>query len=257
MPLKFIFSPLEQFEILIILPLYLEGFDFSITNETIILSIVFLFFTIFFSASLNPKDLMLNLIPNKIQTIFESIYGILVSLIVDNLGKVEGQKYFPVLFSIFLYVITLNLIGLIPYSFTLTSHLIVTFTLALFIFIALNIICIKKHKFSFFSLFFPGGTSVILAFLLVPIELISYIFKPVSLSIRLFANMMAGHTLLKVIAGFGWALSGSSGILFLIHYIPLLILIPLFGLELGVALIQSFVFLILVCIYLNDSIHLH
>jgi len=252
-----LYSPLEQFEILVLIPLYFKGLDFSITNETIVLVIIFLFFAVFFSASLNPKDSMFSVIPSKIQIIFESIFTILISLIVDNLGKTEGQKYFPILFSIFLYVVSLNLIGLIPYSFTLTSHLIVTFTLALFIFIALNIICIKKHGFAFFSLFFPGGTSVILAFLLVPIELISYIFKPVSLSIRLFANMMAGHTLLKVIAGFGWTLSGSSGILFLIHYIPLLILIPLFGLELGVALIQSFVFLILICIYLNDSINLH
>ncbi|MEY4050709.1 MAG: synthase subunit 6 [Bacteroidota bacterium] len=109
----------------------------------------------------------------------------------------------------------------------------------------------------FFALFLPPGTSIVLAFLLVPIELISYVFKPVSLSIRLFANMMAGHTLLKVIAGFACTLMANSGILFLLHYVPLLILIPLFGLELGVALIQSFVFSILICIYLNDSINLH
>ena len=151
----------------------------------------------------------------------------------------------------------LNLIGLVPYSFTLTSHLIVTFALALFMFIGLNIICVRLHGLEFFSLFLPGGTSFLLALLLVPIELISYIFKPISLSIRLFANMMAGHTLLKVIAGFAWSLSGCTGIFFLLHYIPMLILIPLFGLELGVALIQSFVFSILTCIYLNDSINLH
>lgn len=250
-------SPLEQFEILLLVPLYFEGLDFSVTNETIIIIIIFNFLSIFFSASLNPKDITLNLVPNRIQIIFESLFKILRSLILDNLGKDEGQKYFPILFSIFFYVLCLNLIGLIPYSFTLTSHLIVTFTLALFIFIGLNIICVKKHKLAFFSLFFPAGTSIVLAFLLVPIELISYIFKPVSLSIRLFANMMAGHTLLKVIAGFGWTLSGSSGILFFIHYIPLSILIPLFGLELGVALIQSFVFIILIAIYLNDAVHLH
>jgi len=254
---NFLNSPLEQFEILVLIPFYFNGLDFSIINETVTLFIIFLFFSIFFSACLNSKDLTLNLIPGKIQVIFEFIFKILLSVILDNLGKTEGQKYFPILFSIFVYVVSLNLIGLIPYSFTLTSHLIVTFTLALFIFIGLNIICIRNHKFAFFSLFFPVGTAVFLAFLLVPIELISYIFKPVSLSIRLFANMMAGHTLLKVIAGFGWTLSGFSGVLFLIHYIPLLILIPLFGLELGVALIQSFVFIILICIYLNDSIHLH
>jgi ATP synthase subunit 6 len=191
------------------------------------------------------------------QIIFEFLYKVVISLVVDNLGQENGQPFFPILFSIFFFIVCLNLIGLIPYSFTLTSHLIVTFALALFIFVALNIICIKKHGFAFFSLFLPSGTSFGLALLLVPIEFISYVFKPVSLSIRLFANMMAGHTLLKVIAGFAWTLSACTGILFLIHYIPLLILLPLFGLELGVALIQSFVFVILICIYLNDAINLH
>jgi len=108
-----------------------------------------------------------------------------------------------------------------------------------------------------FSLFFPAGTSFTLAFLLVPLELISYIFKPLSLAIRLFCNMMAGHTLLKVIAGFAWTLMSFSGFLFLMHYIPILILIPLFGLEFGVALIQAFVFSFLTCIYLNDALNLH
>jgi ATP synthase subunit 6 len=138
-----------------------------------------------------------------------------------------------------------------------TSHFIVTFSISFFIFIGMNIICVKTHKLEFFSLFLPSGTSVLLAFLLVPVELISYIFKPLSLAIRLFCNMMAGHTLLKVFAGFAWSLSGTTGVLFLMHYVPLLILIPLFGLELGVALIQAFVFSLLTCIYLNDALNLH
>ena len=257
MNLKFFYSPLEQFEVLPLIPLYLGGIDVSITNETVILLIIFFFISILFFSSFNPKDSTLNLIPSKFQSVFEFLYRVIISLVVDNLGKESGQSFFPILFSIFFFIVCLNLIGLIPYSFTLTSHLIVSFALALFIFIALNIICIKKHGFAFFSLFLPSGTSFGLALLLVPIEFISYVFKPVSLSIRLFANMMAGHTLLKVIAGFAWTLSACTGILFLIHYIPLLILLPLFGLELGVALIQSFVFVILICIYLNDAINLH
>jgi len=258
MNINFLFlSPLEQFEILPIIPFYFNGIDFSVTNETIILLIVFYILKILFSSCKNAKDLTFNLIPNKFQIIFESLYKILLSLVVDNLGKEIGQKFFPIIFTIFLFIASLNLIGLVPYSFTLTSHLIVTFSLALFIFIALNIICIKAHGLNFFSLFLPAGTSFFLALLLVPIELISYVFKPVSLSIRLFANMMAGHTLLKVIAGFAWTLSACSGFLFFVHYVPLLILIPLFGLELGVALIQSFVFVILICIYLNDAVNLH
>jgi ATP synthase subunit 6 len=123
--------------------------------------------------------------------------------------------------------------------------------------IGINIICVRHHGIEIFSLFLPSGTGVLLGLLLVPIELISYIFKPISLSIRLFANMMAGHTLLKVIAGFGWTLMGCSGILFLLFQVPFFILIPLMCLELGVALIQSFVFSVLISIYLNEAIHLH
>jgi ATP synthase subunit 6 len=180
-----------------------------------------------------------------------------LSMISDNISGKKGQLFFPLVFSVFFYVANLNLIGLVPYSFTLTSHLIVTFALAIAIFLGINIICVRIHGLEFFSLFFPSGTSLILGLLLVPIEIISYVFRPISLGIRLFANMMAGHTLLKVIAGFAWSLMGCTGILFLMHYVPLLILLPLFGLELAVGLIQAFVFSVLTCIYLNDAVNLH
>jgi len=258
MQILFIQSPLEQFQVFPILSFYFLGYDFSLTNETVILGLI-LFLTICFFNSLYQKsnDNSLDLIPKRRQSVLELIYSSMLSLVVDNIADKNSQKFFPLIFSLFLFVLSLNLIGLIPYSFTLTSHLILTFFISLSIFIGINIISAKKHGIRMFSLFLPAGTSVALAFLLVPIELISYIFKPVSLSIRLFANMMAGHTLLKVIAGFAYVLMGSGGILFLLQYIPLLILIPLFGLELAVALIQSFVFSILICIYLNDSINLH
>lgn len=249
-------SPLEQFQILPILPLQLFGVDVSITNQTIIVGFV-LFFTITLAKLLLKKDNTFSVIPNRWQSVLEIIYKLILSLVVDNIRDRRGQFFFPLVFSIFLLVLSLNLIGLVPYSFTLTSHLIVTLALSLSIFIGINIVCIKKHGLKFFCLFLPAGTSVLLAFLLIPIEMISYIFKPVSLSIRLFANMMAGHTLLKVIAGFGATLMSASGVLFLLHYVPLLILVPLFCLELGVALIQAFVFSVLICIYLNDAINLH
>jgi ATP synthase subunit 6 len=254
---NFFFSPLEQFEILPLICLYFGGVDFSITNETIILVLVIFIVHTFYFFCTSEKDSSLNLIPSKVQVIFEGVYKVILGLIVDNLGQNAGQKFFPVIFSVFFLIASLNLIGLVPYSFTLTSHLVVTFAFAFFIFFAFNIICVRTHGLAFFSLFLPSGTSFALALLLVPIEVISYVFKPVSLSIRLFANMMAGHTLLKVIAGFAWTLAASSGILFFVHYLPLLVLFPLFGLELGVALIQSFVFVILLCIYLNDAINLH
>jgi len=252
----FFYSPLEQFEIIPLIPLYFGILDFSITNETIILGIIFLLLLILFITS-TDNNLSFFLVPKNWFIFVEGMFSLILSMISDNIASKKGQYFFPFVFSIFGYIVLLNLIGLVPYSFTLTSHLIVTFALALFMFIGINIICIRIHGLEFFSLFLPGGTSFALALLLVPIELISFVFKPISLSIRLFANMMAGHTLLKVIAGFAWSLSGCTGIFFLLHYVPMLILIPLFGLELGVALIQAFVFSILTCIYLNDSINLH
>jgi len=255
--MNYFFSPLEQFQVLPIFSVYLNFIDISLTNETIILVLILFFSLVLFTSLVKEQESGYFIVPNRWQSVIEIIYKLILSLVTDNIKDKKNQHFFPLVFSIFFLLLSINLIGLIPYSFTLTSHLIVTLTLSLSIFIGINIICVRLHGINFFSLFLPAGTSVVLAFLLVPIELISYIFKPISLSIRLFANMMAGHTLLKVIAGFAFTLMGNVGILFLLHYIPLLILIPLFGLELGVALIQSFVFSILICIYLNDAINLH
>jgi F-type H+-transporting ATPase subunit a len=250
------FSPLEQFDILPIIPFVFNSFDISITNETVILAlgITGLFFSIVLTRC---TDTTLPLIPTKHQIIFEIIYNLISSLIKDNIVSNNREHYFPIVVSIFFFISLLNSIGLIPYSFTLTSHIIITFALSFAIYVGINIICIKKFGLLFFSLFLPSGTSFVLALLLVPIELISYLFKPISLSIRLFANMMAGHTLLKVIAGFASDLMYTTGLSFIIHIVPLLILLPLFGLELSVALIQSFVFSILICIYINDALNFH
>jgi len=251
------FSPLEQFEILPIFTLSLGVIDMSITNQTVLLSCVIFFLFSFYFILVKPKDSTLFIIPSRWQVFVEFIYLMVLSMVSDNVGGKKNQYFFPLIFTIFFFVASMNLIGLIPYSFTVTSHFIVTLSLSLTIFIGMNIICVKTHKLEFFSLFLPSGTSVVLAFLLVPVEIISYIFKPLSLAIRLFCNMMAGHTLLKVFAGFAWSLSSFTGVLFFMHYIPLLILVPLFGLELGVALIQAFVFSLLTCIYLNDALNLH
>ena len=255
--MQFFTSPLEQFQVLPLISLYLGFFDLSLTNEVIILLLIAFFTFVLFFSLIKTNDKTYYIVPNRWQSIIEIMHKMILSLVTENIKNKNSQYFFPLVFSIFFFLLSLNLVGLIPYSFTLTSHLIVTLTISLSIFIGINIICVRTHGMHFFSLFLPAGTSIGLAFLLVPIELISYIFKPISLSIRLFANMMAGHTLLKVIAGFAFTLMGNVGILFILHYVPLLILIPLFALELGVALIQSFVFSILICIYLNDAINLH
>lgn len=251
-----LFSPLEQFKIIPIIPIHIGNLDFSITNSSVINLLTIFIFITFLNTLFDSKKGSFFLVPNRWQVIIEILYKTFVTMARDIVGS-KGEKYFPFIFVLFLFIVLSNLIGLVPYSFTLTSHLIVTFSLALIVFISVNIAGARVHGLKMFSLFLPAGTSLALSFLLVPIEVISYIFRPISLSVRLFANLMAGHTLLKVIAGFGWALIGSSGLLFVAHYIPLLVLLPLFGLELAVALIQAYVFSILSCIYLNDALNLH
>lgn len=255
-----LYTPLEQFQIILLFSIKLFCFDFSITNlalVNILVLIIFAAIVFCFSSNVNyVNETSFFFIPNTWQVLIETLYEVSAQLLFDNINK-DGEKYFPFISVIFTFVLFCNLIGLVPYSFTTTSHLIITFTLSLSIFIGINIICVQKHKFHMFSLFIPANTSFGLALLLVPIELLSYVFKPISLGVRLFANLMAGHTLLKVIVGFSWSMLLLEDFLSVFHILPLLILVLLMGLELGVALIQAYVFTILTCIYLNDAINLH
>jgi ATP synthase subunit 6 len=237
-------SPLEQFEILPILQI-----PFIFTNSSLILLIGFFYLTVYISI----KN---KFIPTRFQQIFETIYNITLELALANIGK-NGKYFLPLIFVLFFFILLCNLIGMVPYSFTVTSHLIITFTLALVLYIGFNIIGIKKHKSNFLNLLLPSGVSIFLAPILVPIELVSYVFRVISLPIRLFANMMAGHTLLKVIAGFAWTMLSVNSIIFIAHFVPLILLVILIGLELGIAFIQAYVFTILICIYINDALNLH
>jgi len=237
-------SPLEQFEILPIFHL-----PFILTNASLIL-IIGMYFIIVYLFIQNK------FIPTHIQQIFEIIYNTALELSYANIGK-KGRYFFSLIFVLFFFVLFCNLIGMIPYSFTVTSHLIITFSLSLTIYIGFNIIGIQKHKLKFLGLLLPSGASINLVPLLVPIELISYIFRAISLPVRLFANMMAGHTLLKVIAGFAWTMLNVNTIIFIAHFIPLILLVILVSIELGVAIIQAYVFTILTCIYINDALNLH
>jgi ATP synthase subunit 6 len=248
-------TPLEQFQIVSLFSIKLFSLDFSFTNLFLVNIIVLVAFATLISF-ISSDDSSFFLIPNNWQTLIETVYETVSQLLFDNIN-VEGEKYFPFVSVMFLFILLVNLIGLVPYSFTITSHLIVTFTLSFAVFIGVNIICIKIHKIEILSLFIPSNTSIGLALLLVPIEFIAYLFKPLSLGIRLFANLMAGHTLLKVIVGFSWSMLLLEDILSFFHVVPLLILVILMGLELGVAMIQAYVFTILTCLYLNDSINLH
>ena len=248
-------TPLEQFQIVSLFSIKLFSLDFSFTNLFLVNVIVLIAFSTLISF-ISSDDSSFFLVPNNWQTLIETVYETVSQLLFDNIN-IEGEKYFPFVSVMFLFILLVNLIGLIPYSFTITSHLIVTFTLSFAVFIGVNIICIKRHKSHMLSLFLPANTSFGLALLLVPIEFVSYIFKPISLGVRLFANLMAGHTLLKVIVGFSWSMLLLEDVLSIAHVIPLIILVILMGLELAVAVIQAYVFTILTCIYLNDGINLH
>ena len=248
-------APLEQFEILQLLSINFFVFDFSLTNFLLINLLAILnFFCI--TNFTSYKDYLQNfcffLIPNSWQYSVESITEITSKLITDTIS-INNEKYFIIVSTLFNFILLSNLIGLIPYSFTATSHLIITFSLSFTIFIAINIITFRKYKIELFNLFLPANTTFLLALLLVPIEFISYIAKPISLGVRLFINLMAGHSLLKVIIGFSWSMLLLENFVSIGLIIPIIILVVLFGLEFGVALIQTYVFIILSCIYIQDG----
>jgi ATP synthase subunit 6 len=249
----FFASPLEQFAINKIIPLTIGVFDFSITNSTVLVflscSIAFLFFSF---AIANAK-----LVPSGWQSCAEFIYEFIYFNVLSENVKKNGPLYFPILFSIFCFLFFCNLMGMIPFSFTVTSHIAVTLGLAMLAFFGINVIAIKTHGFHFLSFFLPSGAPLALAPLLVMIELVSYSFRVVSLALRLFANMMSGHCLLKILAGFAWTMLASGGILTIAHFLPLAVIFAIVGLELSIAFLQAYVFTLLFCIYLNDAISLH
>ena len=176
---------------------------------------------------------------------------------VQNQVGPAGRPYFPFIFTLFVFILGANLIGMIPYSFTSTSHIVVTFGLSLSIFIGVTLLGFLTHGLHFLSFFLPGGAPLALAPLLVVLEVVSYSFRAISLGVRLFANMMAGHTLVKILSGFSWTMLSVGGLLGVGALGPFLVVFALTGLELGVASLQAYVFTILTCIYLNDAIHLH
>ncbi len=238
-------GPLEQFEIKPIVPLRMGELDLSFTNSSMFMVIAALVATLFLVASMSGRAL----VPTRWQSLAEIFYEVIANMIRDNVGN-AGRPYFPFIFTLFVFVLFANVIGMIPGGFTVTSHVIVTFGLAALIFVGVTVIGIWRHGFKFLSLFFPHGAPWWTAFILIPVELVSYLSRPVSLSVRLFANMTVGHVLLKVIAGFV-ALMGIFGV------IPFIFLIPLTALEIGIAVLQAYIFTILTCVYLHDALHLH
>jgi ATP synthase subunit 6 len=244
-------SPLEQFEITPIFYFLVPSkLIFSNSSFFLILTIVITVF--FFSLILSNSTI----IPNRWQSIIEMTYEFVQNMVYEALQE-KSNYFFPIIFTTFTFVFGCNLLGMIPYTFTVTSHIIFTFSLGMIVFIGLNIIGLKKHGLHFFSLFLPPGAPLALALLLVPIELISYVFRVIALSVRLFANMMAGHTLLKILATFAWKMLTIGGIFLIIQLFPLAIIIAITGLELAIAFLQAYVWTTLTCLYLSDALNLH
>jgi len=242
-------NPLEQFEIKALVPIQIGDLNASFTNSSLFMVLAVICATALMVFAVRPR----NTIPGRWQLIAELCYQFIANMVSDNIGK-EGKTYFPFVFSIFVFVLFGNFLGMLPYSFTFTSHIAVTLTMALVIFIMVTVIAFIKHGMHFFSFFLPKGVPIFLSPLLIVIEVISYFTRPVSLSIRLFANMMAGHTLLKVVGGFVFplgAISAAFGI------VPVAGLVAITGLEFLIAFLQAYIFTILTCIYINDAVHLH
>jgi len=238
-------NPLHQFSIERLIPIHIGGVDASFTNSAAFMTAA----VVLASGFVLLSTWRAQLVPGRWQSMAELTYEFIARMIDQNVGR-EGRRYVPFVFTLFMFILLGNLLGMIPYSFTFTSHIIVTFALAALVFVGVTLIGIFRHGLHFLSLFAPRGVPIILLLLLVPIEVLSYFIRPFTLSIRLFANMMAGHTMLVIFAGFVTSL-GVFGIL------PIAMNTFLVLLELLVAVLQAYVFAILTCLYLHDAIHLH
>jgi len=240
-------NPMHQFNVYRIGPeISFGNVDISFTNASLFMMISALAIISVFFAGTKRKAI----VPTKIQLLTELSYTLVSKMISDIAGS-KAKPYFPFVFSLFMFVLFCNMLGMLPYSFTVTSHIIVTFTLAAVIFVGVTIIGFVNHGAGYLKLFIPSGVPVVLLPLIVIIEIISYLARPVSLSVRLFANMLAGHTMLKVFGGFVISLGIIGG------WLPLSFTVALTGLEILIAFLQAYVFAILTCIYLNDALNLN
>lgn len=239
-------SPLEQFTIKPLIPIFIGDTNVSFTNTSLWMMLAVIGVVVLLSAG----GRKMALVPGRWQNLAEVMVHWIENTVKETAGN-EGLKYFPAIFTLFMFILFTNLLGMLPYSFTPTSHIIVTFALAAVVFIAITLLAIVKHgPVAFLKSFLPHGTPLWMAPLIYPIELISYLSRPISLSVRLAANMMAGHTLMKVIAGFIFVL-GVGGIA------PLALLVAIVGFEIGIAILQAYIFTILTCVYLESALHLH
>ena len=240
---------LHQFQIVRFLDIHVEGLDFSFTNSALWMFIaVAAVYALVVYGTRNQA-----LIPGRLQSVVEMSYEFVAGLLRENAGR-EGMRYFPLVFTLFMFILMGNLLGMVPGSFTFTSHIIVTFFMALAVFVFVTILGFVLHGARFLTFFVPHGAPKAMIPVLVPIEVLSYCVRPISLSVRLFVNMMAGHTMMKVFAAGTIAL---SSYFVLPGLVPLAVAVALTGFEFAVAFLQAYIFTVLTCIYLHDAIHMH
>lgn len=239
-------DPMHQFEIKRLLPLEIFGLDVSFTNSALFMVIAVGLISLFMIYAMRGHAL----VPGRLQSTAELSYEFVANMVRENTGS-AGMQYFPFIFTLFIFILALNMLGLVPYSFTVTSHIIVTFAMALMVFLFVVIVGFAKNGPGFLKLFVPSGVPVWLLPVIAVLEFFSFLIRPISLSVRLFANMMAGHMMLKVFAAFVVGLGLLGG------WAPLLFMVAFTGLELLVAFLQAFVFTVLTCIYLNDALNMH
>lgn len=246
-------NPMEQFEVKPVIfhdPLFsIAGHPIYFTNQALFMIVAVTVATLFLTLTVSKN----RLVPSRGQSMAELSYEFVASMINSTMGS-DGLKFFPLIFTIFLFVLFNNFLGLIPWTFTATSQIAITFTLASFVIITMVIVGFMKQGLGFFKLFVPSAPWYLLI-LLVPIEVISFLTRPVSLSVRLFANMLAGHTLLAVFASFVVLMVGAGGIMYGVAIAPFVLIVCIYALEMLVAALQAYVFAILTCIYLNEAIH--
>jgi ATP synthase subunit 6 len=248
---KRMYSPLEQFEIVPLIPLGVGAFDISFTNASLLMVLcVGLIVVLMKMISVDGNGY---LVPSRWQSVMESIHVFLVSMVTESIGS-KGGKFFTLIFTLFTFILMCNLAGLVPYSYTVTSHLVVTLTLSLAIWVGKLLVGFRYHGIKLFGMFIPAGAPFGMVPFFVFLELIGFVIPLVSLAVRLFANMMAGHILLKILFGFCWTMMMAGGVLFIAHFVPLGVLFLLLGLETAVALIQAYVFALLTCIYIGDMV---
>lgn len=244
-------TPMEQFAVKPLVPLHIGGFDVSFTNQALWMCIVVGAVALFMTLAVSRRGI----VPTRLQSMAEISYEFVADMIGGAAGE-DGLRFFPFVFTLFMFVLFSNVLGLLPGSFTVTSQIAVTFALAAFIIAMVVVTGFLRHGIGFLKLFVPKAPLIML-FLLVPIEIISFLTRPISLSVRLFANMLAGHTMLKVFASFVIALGGAGGLLSLLSVAPMALIVAITALELLVAGLQAYVFAILTCIYLGEALYLH